>query len=275
MTTLQEMDARLDKKSMYVQIQGNYGNTPIVFIHALPFSSEMWGHQMRQLSKKYYTLAPDLPGFGKSPLRFNAVTSEYYVEYLANFIRESGFKKSIWCGISFGGYLAIRLYELIPDLCSGLILANTFAGSDDNEIKKRRWNAIKKLHSHRDEFLNKQWSAYTGESSKKDLLLKEQIIRMIDKNSNLGISAAMASLTGRVDCTQSLASIQVPTLIITGSEDDVVKKDKIEALQKSILNSYIETIEGAGHLTCLEKPAEFNRIVESFLSKTLVKQMVL
>lgn len=272
MTAFQDMDVRLSKKTMYVLTQGNYANTPIVFIHAIPFSSNMWHHQMKHFSKKYYTLAPDLPGFGKGELSFNAVTSEFYVEYLANVIKASGFKKTIWCGISFGGYLAIRLYELIPDLCDGLILANTFAGTDDNETKKRRWNAIKKIHSYRDEFLHKQWDVYTGNSSKENLELKHQIIRMMDQNSNVGMSAAFASLSGRVDCSENLKQISVPTLIIYGDEDNVVSREKINYMHEHIPHSELEIIQGAGHLSCLEKPDEFNFAIERFLNEKSIRQ---
>lgn len=122
---------------MYVQIQGNYGNTPYCFHTCPSFFLRNVGPSNASAFKKILHTSSRSSRFGKSPLRFNAVTSEVLRRVFGDFIRESGFKKSIWCGISFGGYLAIRLYELIPDLCSGLILADTFAGSDDNETKKK------------------------------------------------------------------------------------------------------------------------------------------
>jgi pimeloyl-ACP methyl ester carboxylesterase len=140
----------MDVNTLYVQTQGSYGKDPLIFLHAFPLSSDMWRDQMQFFSKTHYTLAPDLPGFGKSVLPSHAVTFEYYVESVLNFLKEAGIKQSIWCGLSMGGYLALRLYQKAPELCTGLILADTKALADDNLAKEKRWSSIKKLHSHRE-----------------------------------------------------------------------------------------------------------------------------
>lgn len=259
-------DARNDKKPMYVQIQGVYGNTPIIFIHGIPMSSDIWREQMKHFAKDYYTLAPDLPGFGKGKLRFNAVTSEYYVEYLLNFLKETGFRKSIWCGLSFGGYLAFRLYEAAPDLCAGLIIANSHPGVDDDAAKARRWSAIKKLHTHRDEFMHKQTTSYLGASSQKNKKIVDEFYRIISSNSDAGISAGIASLTGRVDCTSGLEAIEVPTLFIAGEEDNVTPVEMMRKFHKRVQNSQFEIIPECGHISSMERPDEFNAIVERFVS---------
>ncbi len=58
----------MDVNTLYVQTQGSYGKDPLIFLHAFPLSSDMWRDQMQFFSKTHYTLAPDLPGFGKSVL---------------------------------------------------------------------------------------------------------------------------------------------------------------------------------------------------------------
>ena len=259
-------DVRNQRHLMYVQIQGQIGKIPLIFIHGIPVNSKVWKEQMKFFSSHHYLMAPDLPGLGKGELHFNAVTSEYYVEYLLSVIQNTGFKKVIVCGHAFGGYLALRLYQLIPDLFQAMILANTHPFADDDHTKIKRWRAIKKLHSYRDEFLEQLYSRYIGDSNKKDKELKKYFIdELVDTNTEAGISAAVASLTSRIDCSEVLDTIKVPTLLIEGNEDKVIPKGVMKWMKDQIAISEHHVISECGHMSNLEKPIEFNRIVESFL----------
>ncbi len=257
----------MEVNTLYVQTQGSFGHQAIIFLHAFPMSSEMWKGQMQHFSKTHYTLAPDLPGFGKGALPSHSVTFEHYVDSVLDFIKESGIKQSIWCGLSMGGYVAMRLYEKAPELCSGLILSNTKAPADDNAAKSKRWAAIKNLHSHRDDFFEGQWKAMIGKSNQDNLKLKKQFFDIVAKNTEEGISAGLVSLASRMDSSELLESIDVPTLIIASSEDKVTTISDAEILNRGIKKSKLEIIQNAGHLSNLENPEEFDRIVSSFLER--------
>lgn len=257
----------MEVNTLYVQTQGSFGHQAIIFLHAFPLSSDMWKEQMHYFSKTHYTLAPDLPGFGKGSLPNHSITFEHYVDLVLAFIKESGIKQSVWCGLSMGGYVAMRLYEKAPELCSGLILANTKAPADDNVAKCKRWAAIKNLHAHRDNFLEGQWQAMIGKSNQDNVKLKKQFFDIVAKNSEEGISAGLVALATRTDSTELLASIDVPTLIIASSEDRVTTIGDAEVLNRGIKKSKLEIIKNAGHLSNLENPAEFDRVVSDFLER--------
>lgn len=255
----------MEVNTLYVQTQGSFGRPPLIFLHAFPLSSEMWKEQMQYFSKTHYVLAPDLPGFGKGLLPPHAVTFEHYVESVLLFLKEAGIKQSIWCGLSMGGYLALRMYQKAPELCSGLILADTKSSADDNLAKEKRWSSIKKLHAHRGEFLEKQFSSLFGKSSRSNQALKKSFYEIVTKNSEEGISAGLVSLATRLDCTEMLSEIDVPTLILVGEEDSVTPVSEAQHLHKNIANSKLEIIKKAGHLSNMENPEEFNRSVSEFL----------
>jgi 3-oxoadipate enol-lactonase len=257
----------MEVDTLYVQTQGSFGQQPIIFLHAFPLSSGMWKRQMQYFSKTHYTLAPDLPGFGKGALPLHAVTFEFYVDSVLNFIKESGIRQSIWCGLSMGGYVALRLYEKAPELCSGLILSNTKATADDNAIKLKRWAAIKTLNKHRDDFLEGQWASLIGRSSQENLKLKKQFFDIISKNSKEGLSAGLLAMASRMDSTEMLSSIDVPTLIIASDEDKITTIRDAEVLHHEIKKSKLKIIYGAGHLSNLETPDLFNQVVSEFLSR--------
>ncbi len=263
----------MDVNTLYVQTQGSFGHPPLIFLHAFPLSSDMWREQMQVFSKTHYTLAPDLPGFGKGQLPVHAVTFEYYVESVLLFLKEAGIKQSIWCGLSMGGYLALRLYQKAPELCSGLILADTKSSPDDNLAKEKRWSSIKKLHAHRGEFLEKQYQSLIGKSSRENLALKKSFYEIVTKNSEEGISTGLVSLATRLDCSEMLSEIDVPALILVGEEDKVTPFSDAQHLHKNIKGSRLEVIKRAGHLSNMENPDEFNRYVSDFLMSLHTSQI--
>lgn len=253
--------------TLYVQTQGSFGHQPIIFLHAFPMSSDMWKGQMQTFSKTHYTLAPDLPGFGKGALPLHSVTFEHYVDSVLSFLRESGIKQSIWCGLSMGGYVALRLYEKAPELCCGLILSNTKAPADDNAAKNKRWGAIKSLTNDREDFIDGQWLSLIGKSSQDNLKLKKQFFDIASKNTEEGLTAGLVGMSSRMDSTEMLTTIDVPTLIIASDEDKIVTISDAEVLNRGIKKSKLEIIHGAGHLSNMENPESWNTAVAGFLER--------
>ena len=256
----------MDINTLYVQTQGSFRNEAVLFLHGFPLSSEMWKDQMSVFSKTHYTLAPDLPGFGKGLLPIHAIMFEHYADSMIKFLKQTGIKHSVWCGLSMGGYLALRMYEKAPELCSGLILANTKAPTDDNAAKLKRWETIKMLHSHRGEFEEAQWKAMVAPHNLENMELKKRFSEILAKNSEEGMSAGLATLASRMDLTEMLAKIHVPTLIIGGSEDKVIPVKELEFLHHNIPDSQLEIIQNVGHLSNMENPYEFNKLVSEFFT---------
>lgn len=255
----------MDKHTLYVQIQGSFSNDALIFLHAFPLNSDMWKEQMHFFSKTHYTLAPDIPGLGKGALPLHAITFEYYVDSVISFLKEAGIKRSIWCGLSMGGYLALRMYERAPELCSGLILSNTKATPDENIDKEKRWNNIKMLHSHREEFVERQWQAMVSKTSLQNKKLKKCFQEIVAKNEEEGISAALVSLATRTDSTLTLANIAVPTLILAGEHDKIISMSDTQFLLDNIPGSQLKIILGSGHLSNMENPDDFNKAIAEFL----------
>lgn len=73
-------------------------------------------------------------------------------------------------------------------------------------------------------------------------------------------------LAARPDSGQTLAAINVPCLVVVGEEDTVTPRENSERLTRDIAGSQLEIIPDAGHLSPLENPAEFNKVMERFLA---------
>jgi len=79
------------------------------------------------------------------------------------------------------------------------------------------------------------------------------------------IEHALAAMRDRPDMTSELPSIAAPTLIIVGDADSITPPGVAQEMQKRIPRSQLVTIQGAGHMSPLEQPAQVNRAVRNFL----------
>lgn len=80
-----------------------------------------------------------------------------------------------------------------------------------------------------------------------------------------GIARALRGMAVRSDCHDLLGKIQCPTLVLAGEEDTLTPPAEAEGLAKAIPGARWETIPAAGHLSNLEQPARFNRLLQDFL----------
>lgn len=239
--------------------------TPIVFLHAFPLNGEMWQAQVDFFSKERECYHPSLPGFDGAKRDYESITFEYYVDYLITFLEKNKLSKAYWCGLSMGGYLALRLFERAPELCAGLILCDTKAGSDNNEGKLKRWQGVKTVQENREKFELDMWGALIGESSQKDLNIKTKFNSLIKNIPTNAICSGLVAMATRTDSTEMLKNISVPTLILVGDEDKVTPVSEATLMQKNIKNSKLVILEKTGHLSNLEKPNEFSKHLQNFL----------
>jgi pimeloyl-ACP methyl ester carboxylesterase len=71
-----------------------------------------------------------------------------------------------------------------------------------------------------------------------------------------------------------LGKISCPTMIIVGNEDVATKPEKAKFIQMGISGSKLHMISGAGHSSCIEKPAEVNRLIDDWLNQHSHKKTI-
>jgi 3-oxoadipate enol-lactonase len=242
---------------------------PIVLIHGFPFTHEMWTPQIEALQKHYRVIAYDLRGHGNSGAGDGQYTLEFFVDDLLGLLDYLKISRPVLCGLSMGGYIALRTAERNPERVTGLILADTQAKADSNEAKLKRGAAIKSVKAHgvsayAESFVKSVLSPHTFTADK---AVVEMTRRMIQGNSSLGICGALLALASRTDTTETLASIKLPTLILVGEHDILTPPSASQEMHSRIPNSEIHIIANAAHMSNLENPDEFNELVTNFLNK--------
>jgi 3-oxoadipate enol-lactonase len=241
----------------------------VVFIHGFPFNLEMWKPQLSALPNDIRVINYDIRGHGDSGVGEGQFTIEHFVDDLIALLGYLNIKKAVLCGLSMGGYIALRAYEKHPDRISGLILCDTKSESDTNEAKIKRAASIKAIKesgvaAFADDFVK---SIFWEKTFVNNPEIVESVKQMICKNSPVGICGALLALAARTDTTQVLNFINIPTCIIVGEYDKLISLSSAQAMHKAVIGSELHILPNAGHMSNLENSQEFNNRIVSFLKK--------
>lgn len=259
----------INGNELYWIEMGRTDAVPIVLIHGFPFSHEMWEPQIEALQKQFRVIAYDLRGHGKSGVGDGQYVLEFFVDDLVGLLDYLKIEKAVLCGLSMGGYIALRATERNSERVKALILADTQARADSNETKLRRAAAIKSVkvngvNQYADSFVQ---SVFTPQSLSSRSEAVEKIRRIIRSNSPEGICGALLALLSRTDTTEALSRINVPTLIMVGENDALTPPSASKEMQSRIATSLLHLIVHAAHMSNLENSKEFNKHLLDFLTK--------
>jgi 3-oxoadipate enol-lactonase len=235
------------------------GATPIVFLHGVGSDKSVWGPQLEHFGQSRRAVAFDYPGYGESaPAKAGATRDDFAASILAA-MDALGIEDAHICGLSLGGVIAIAIYAASPDRCRSLILADTFAVHPDGQaIYDRSAAASANLRAMAE--------------ARVDVLLAQPAdppvrSEVVDTMGRIDPAAYLvgAEAVWLADQRDRVREIRVPTLVICGAEDKVTPPALSRELAGLIPGARYIEIAGSGHLTNLEQPAEFNRIVEEFI----------
>ncbi len=241
---------------------------PLVLLHGFPFNRSMWREQARHLSGAWRVVAPDLRGQGETALGGAPATMEEMADDVAALLDALNVGRAVLGGLSMGGYVTFEFFRRFPGRVRALVLADTRPQADtDDGRRTREENARRILQDGMapvaESMLPKLLSAGTRE---REAEVVERVRAMILGANPEGAAAALRGMAVRRDQTDLLPEINVPTLIIVGGEDPVTPPPDAEAMAAKIKGSRLVLVEGAAHLSNVERPEEFNRALGDFLS---------
>jgi len=241
--------------------------TTILFLHGFPFNKESWRPQLQDLTDDVCGIAVDVRGHGLTTSGHGFFSIDVFAKDLRVFIEKLQLEKVILCGVSMGGYIALRAYELFPEKISGLILSDTHHKADTNEGKQKRFDSIQAIlqHGRRPFAIGFASNVFSEQTIANHPELVEFIKNSIRKNTVHSICATLLALASRTDTTDVLAKIVVPTLIVRGAADKITPKDLMIDLHLGIAKSKYVEINDCGHLPNLENSSAFNALMNDFL----------
>ena len=242
-----------------------------VLLHAFPIGANLWEPQMHSIPPGWRLITPDLRGFGGSTDLDSSGTASMndYAVDLVDLLDELGLARVVVGGASMGGYATFAFLQAANDRIDGLVLANTRAGADSPEARANRRNMLAILNREGPsgvarEMMPKLLGKTTHETNPE---VEAAVRRLIKQQSPEAIRAAIHRMMHRADSTPLLATIKVPTLVITGEEDELIPIDESRAIADAVPGATLLLIPRAGHLSNLEQPDPFNNALTAFLTK--------
>ena len=255
--------------SLSVNTFGDQNNQPIIFVHGFPYDHSMWENQINVLKEKYFCVAYDVRGLGESYVGDGQYTMEAYVHDLFSIINELKLKKPILCGLSMGGYIALRAVERSIETFKGLILCDTKSEADDDAARLKRAAGINQINTEGlikfvDAFVTNCFADETPKEQEKMFLTT---LFKAHKHDPVGVKGALFAIMSRTDTTSFLHKINIPTLVLCGSFDKLTPPPVMRAMSEKIPKSEFAVIPQAGHMTPLENPECVNDLIEGFLKR--------
>jgi len=235
------------------------GGVPIVFLHGVGSDKSVWAPQLAHFSRSRRAIAFDYPGYGDSDAAPEGTSRDDYAATIFAGMDALGVEAAHICGLSLGGVVAIAMHALAPKRCASLILADSFAVHPDGPgIYERSLAASADLRSLAEARVDSLLAPGALDDVRREVV--ETMARIDSAAYRIGAEAVW--LADQRDCA---AAIDAPTLVLCGEADKVTPPALSDELASMIPRARVEIIAGAGHISNLERPAEFNAHVEQFL----------
>lgn len=249
-------------------VEAGHGPT-LLCIHGFPHDHTLWQPQLEELTDVARVIAPDLRGFGASGGPDATMTMRAYATDLRNLLRHLDAAPAVVMGLSMGGYIALAFASLFPDALRALVLCNTRATADTPEAAAARLASARRVETEGPgAVVPGMVEGMTSAASRaRDKTLNDRVGAMMLRQPGAGVAAALRGMAERPDRAVGLPAIKARTLVITGSDDTLIPPAETAAIAEAIPHARLVTIPGAGHLTPLENPVQFNAAVRSFLTR--------
>ncbi len=239
------------------------GGTPIIFLHGVGSDKSVWRPQLEHFGRSRRSVAFDYPGYGDSDPAAQGTTRDDYAAAVLAAMDALGIGQAHLCGLSLGGVVAIAIHAAAPTRCKSLVIADSFAvhpdgrGIHDRGLEASTTIGMRALAEARAPLL-------LGAAASAELRdeVVETMARIDPAAFRIGLEAVWLA-----DQRERVAAIDVPVLVIVGEEDKVTPPQLSGELMHAIAGAELHVIAGAGHLANIEKPEEFNRLVEVFVEQ--------
>lgn len=262
----------------YLQ-RGDEGS-PVVLIHGLGASAEIWSANIDALAMRHRVYVPDLPGFGRTEKpAWMDYSPGAYSRFLLAFMTALGIGRASLVGHSLGGGVALRVILDDPGRVDRLILLSSAGLGQDVSLPLRIASLpfferifFKPPLPVFTRFLHRlvfDPAAITGEFAR---LYYEMFFQPASVRAFTGILRTIATLRGARPgvlelIRAGLGTITAPTLILWGRQDRILPVSQALDAAGRIPRARLHVFERCGHMPNVEYPEEFNRLMLEFLDE--------
>lgn len=246
---------------------------PILFLHEFGGDHRSWAPQFGHLAGRYRCITYDARGYPHSdvPTDPGAYSQERAVADAVAVLDALGIERALVVGNSMGGFATLHLGLTRPDRCVGLVVAGCGYGAAPERADAFRADALALAEAYATQGSAAVAADYGNRPARlslreRDEHAHDEHLRILAEHDPLGAEHTMrgvqASRPSLYDLTERLATMTVPTLLVVGDRDDEAI-DATLMLRRTLPVADLAVLPRAGHLTNLEYPEIFTRLIEN------------
>jgi pimeloyl-ACP methyl ester carboxylesterase len=254
---------------------------PVVLVHGLAGSWPNWLEQLPVLGREHRVIALDLPGFGHSPMPSDPISIPGYARLLDRLLDQLEIDAAAVVGNSMGGFIGAELAIAFPQRVERLVLVSAAGISTFGDRRTQRGlPALRR--AQRIVEAGTAWVASKSDAVALRRRLREATLYLVVAHpSSVPAALAAEQLRGAgkpgflpalenvidYDVRERLPEIACPTLIVWGERDRLISVRDADVFEELIPNARKVIFPDTGHMSMLERPAEFNELLEEFLGE--------
>ena len=249
---------------------------PLVFVHEFAGDYRSWQPQVRFFARRYRTIASNARGYPPSevPRDPAAYSQEHAAEDIRGLLDHLGIAKAHVCGLSMGGYATLHFGLRHPARALSLTVAGAGYGSVAGDREKFRRDSEETARRFEVEGMATVAEFYARGPTRVQLMDKDptgwrEFFDQLTAGSAEGHALTMRGVQMKrpsiFELEAGLTRLEVPTLIMTGDEDDPCLEPAV-FMKKKIRSAGLVVIPKSGHAINLEEPEAFNRALLDFLT---------
>jgi len=242
---------------------------PVVLLHPFPANHNLWKPAAQALITRYRVILPDLRGHGDSGVGDGPATMEKHAADIARVLDQEEVRRAAFVGVSIGGYVLFEFWRKYGERVDALVLCNTKAQADTPEARSVRLQAATFVLDRGTELffasMIPKLMGKTTRDTRPDLV--EGALRMMRTMSPEAVAMVQRGMAERQDSMETLKTINVPTMLVTGDEDILTGVAEAELMRQNISGSEINVIAKAGHYSPWEQPEEVGKLLRQFLDR--------
>lgn len=228
---------------------------PIIFVPGLNCTADLFRDQLSELGVERTVRVAD------------HTQDETIPEIAARLLRETPEERFCLVGLSMGGYIALETFRQAPARLARIALLDTSARADPPEAREGRMNLVEMARTGRfDEVCTILLGRFIAEERLDDAELKQRVLAMAQETGPEIFIRQQMAIMARRDQRELLPEIEIPTLVLVGSEDQPTPPHLSQEIAEAIEWASLGIVPNCGHLSTMERPEAVTRALRAWLA---------
>jgi pimeloyl-ACP methyl ester carboxylesterase len=254
------MNIQVKQEGKFQYIEEGEGEV-LLLLHGLFGALSNWKDVLEHFSKNYKVVIPLMPIFEMNILKLSV---EGLADFIHEFIEYKQYGRVHFLGNSLGGHVALVYIRKHPEKISSLVLTGS-SGLYENAM-----GGSYPKKGDKDFIRQKVAVTFYDPETATDELVEEVFETVNDKGKVLRI-LMMAKSAIRHNMRKDIPKIKQPTCLIWGKNDTITPPEVGTEFNQLLPDSELHFLDKCGHAPMMERPAEFNAIVDAFLNRVVAR----